>query len=372
MPIRRRAPARATARAARRRARPESGAPARAIRDRDRRNALAREVHAVARRLARIAAVHPPPWTKTTPGVGPLDTERPVEVMAQRLAAGLAVDHVGRELVGCGTPGNERDLAGKRHARRLPQAAECWNIAPPAGSVEDVRPLIGITSYARGGTRLSFAVPCEYVDAIRRAGGVPVVLPPCSGRCARRWTSCRADLPRRRRHPSEHYGGHDHGTRTIAAPAPRARRVELVMAGRRLDRDMPIMCVCRGHAGPGTSRSAATLISRIPDLYRHAGDPSHPRKFAGDHAPGTDRSDEVTWRASTATRRPRCEIEEFASPGHVKPARRRPRAASWAEDGVVSERSKSNKLTASSSRCSGTRRLDVCKDESRFTLFDKP
>ena len=44
-----------------------------------------------------------------------------------------------------------------------------------------MRPLIGITSYARGGTRLSFSVPCEYIDAIRRAGGVPVVLPPVLG-----------------------------------------------------------------------------------------------------------------------------------------------------------------------------------------------
>jgi len=37
-----------------------------------------------------------------------------------------------------------------------------------------VRPLIGITCYARGGHRESFYVPTEYVDAIRLAGGAPM------------------------------------------------------------------------------------------------------------------------------------------------------------------------------------------------------
>lgn len=39
------------------------------------------------------------------------------------------------------------------------------------------RPIIGITTYGRGDER-RFNLPAEYVDAVRRAGGIPVLLPP--------------------------------------------------------------------------------------------------------------------------------------------------------------------------------------------------
>lgn len=40
------------------------------------------------------------------------------------------------------------------------------------------RPLIGISSYARAGSPLSFSLPVGYVDAVRAAGAMPVILPP--------------------------------------------------------------------------------------------------------------------------------------------------------------------------------------------------
>jgi putative glutamine amidotransferase len=40
------------------------------------------------------------------------------------------------------------------------------------------KPLIGISAYARAGTPLSFSLPVGYVDAVRAAGAVPVLLPP--------------------------------------------------------------------------------------------------------------------------------------------------------------------------------------------------
>jgi len=43
------------------------------------------------------------------------------------------------------------------------------------------RPLIGISSYGRAGKRQSFSLPCDYVDVVRRAGGVPIVLPAVQG-----------------------------------------------------------------------------------------------------------------------------------------------------------------------------------------------
>ena len=41
----------------------------------------------------------------------------------------------------------------------------------------DRRPVIGITSYGRDEKR-RFRVSVDYVDAVRRAGGIPIVLPP--------------------------------------------------------------------------------------------------------------------------------------------------------------------------------------------------
>lgn len=40
-----------------------------------------------------------------------------------------------------------------------------------------IRPVIGITTYGRDAQN-QFVLPAEYVDAVRRAGGLPVLLPP--------------------------------------------------------------------------------------------------------------------------------------------------------------------------------------------------
>jgi len=143
-----------------------------------------------------------------------------------------------------------------------------------------VRPLIGITSYARGGTRLSFSVPCEYIDAIRRAGGVPVVLPPVLGPVREALDVVSGlifpgggDI-----HP-EHYGGNDHDANYGTCHERDA--FELVMARAALDRDMPIMCVCRGMQVLNVARGG-TLHQHLPDVvgetvtHRQPGNPSRP------------------------------------------------------------------------------------------------
>ncbi|MDQ3248260.1 MAG: gamma-glutamyl-gamma-aminobutyrate hydrolase family protein, partial [Chloroflexota bacterium] len=38
-------------------------------------------------------------------------------------------------------------------------------------------PLIGITTYGRD-EQAAFTLPAAYVDAVRRAGGIPVLVPP--------------------------------------------------------------------------------------------------------------------------------------------------------------------------------------------------
>ena len=38
-------------------------------------------------------------------------------------------------------------------------------------------PLVGVTTYGRG-EKNRFTLPGEYVDAVRRAGGIPLLVPP--------------------------------------------------------------------------------------------------------------------------------------------------------------------------------------------------
>jgi putative glutamine amidotransferase len=129
-----------------------------------------------------------------------------------------------------------------------------------------VRPLIGISSYPRGGQRLSFSVPCEYVDAVRMAGGVPVVLPPVLGPVQEALDAISGlifpgggDI-----HP-EHYGGDDHDTNY--GICHERDHFELVLAHAALERPgLPILCVCRGMQLLNVVLGG-DLIAHIPDRF---------------------------------------------------------------------------------------------------------
>ena len=125
--------------------------------------------------------------------------------------------------------------------------------------------MIGISSYARGGQRLSFSVPCEYVDAVRMAGGVPVVLPPILGPVYEALDVVSGlifpgggDI-----HP-EHYGGDDHDKNY--GICHERDHFELVLARSALERNLPIVCVCRGMQLVNVALGG-DLIQHIPDVY---------------------------------------------------------------------------------------------------------
>jgi putative glutamine amidotransferase len=131
--------------------------------------------------------------------------------------------------------------------------------------VEAVRPLIGISSYARNGTRLSFSVPCEYVDAIRRAGGVPVVLPPALGPVPEALDAISGLIfPGGGDINPWHYGGDEHDANY--GICHERDHFELVLARAALERDLPVMCVCRGMQLLNVALGG-DLISHIPDVY---------------------------------------------------------------------------------------------------------
>src|SRR5215469_3359871 len=132
----------------------------------------------------------------------------------------------------------------------LPQAPQCWNLRRPVVTLVCVRPLIGISSYPRNGTRRSFSVPCEYIDAVRKAGGVPIVLPPVLGPVHEALDAISGLI-----FPG---GGDIHHERD---------HFELALARAALERNaLPVICVCRGMQLLNVALGG-DLIPHIPDVF---------------------------------------------------------------------------------------------------------
>jgi putative glutamine amidotransferase len=124
-------------------------------------------------------------------------------------------------------------------------------------------PIIGITTYGRNEIG-DYALPGAYLDAVRQAGGVPVLLPPCSDP-ARLLDmidglifSGGGDID-----PC-HYGGDHHPT--IYRIDPERDGFELELAKRAFSADVPVLGICRGMQILSVV-SGAALIPHVPDVY---------------------------------------------------------------------------------------------------------
>jgi putative glutamine amidotransferase len=128
------------------------------------------------------------------------------------------------------------------------------------------RPLIGISSYGRAGQRQTFSLPCEYVDVVRLAGGVPVVLPAVEGDIPEALEAIEAlILPGGGDVDPAHYGGARHEA-NYGISAERDG-FELALARAALARpDLPILCICRGMQLLNVALGG-DLLSHIPDHY---------------------------------------------------------------------------------------------------------
>src|SRR5215510_12213770 len=110
------------------------------------------------------------------------------------------------------------------------------------------RPLIiGVSSYERDrGDFPAFSMPCGYIDAVRMAGAVPVVLPPGEPKPAQLLDAIDAlvlagggDIS-----PSL-YGGASHAT--IYSTCDERDRFELELTCAAIERpEIPMLCICRG------------------------------------------------------------------------------------------------------------------------------
>jgi putative glutamine amidotransferase len=151
------------------------------------------------------------------------------------------------------------------------------------------RPVIGICSYLdtiRWGVWEDTAamVPAGYVGAVQRAGGIAVLLPPDDDALTD---------PDPFLDPLDGLilaGGVDVGPATYGAdphpdtdpPNERRDAFELALARRALERELPLLGICRGMQVMNVA-AGGTLHQHLPDVVGHSGHRETPGTF-GDHA----------------------------------------------------------------------------------------
>jgi putative glutamine amidotransferase len=146
-----------------------------------------------------------------------------------------------------------------------------------------VRPVIGITTYAQEATwgvwRLPAAlIPLDYVEAVERAGGRPVLVPPSEDGVEETIEaldgvvfSGGADLD------PTHYGAEPHPE----TDTPQARRDagELALLEAALERDVPVLAICRGFQLLNVVRGG-DLVQHLPEAVGHDEHKEVPGQFS--------------------------------------------------------------------------------------------
>ena len=124
-------------------------------------------------------------------------------------------------------------------------------------------PLIGITTYGRDEDN-RFPLPGEYVDSIRRAGGIPVLIPPGDAdpdallsRVDALLLAGGGDLD------PQHYRGQSH--ESIYMTDSERDSTELQLARAVVDRQFPTFCICRGIQVLNVAMGG-TLHEHLPDV----------------------------------------------------------------------------------------------------------
>lgn len=138
-------------------------------------------------------------------------------------------------------------------------------------------PLIGITTYHRNENNF-FTLPAQYVDAVRRAGAIPLLLPPGEARLDEILTlvdgvivSGGGDID-----PAL-YGGPTHDD--VYNVNPERDKFEIALLTKLMDKQCPTLCICRGMQMLNVALGG-TLIPHLPDVIdgtvTHRADPFGP------------------------------------------------------------------------------------------------
>lgn len=128
-------------------------------------------------------------------------------------------------------------------------------------------PLIGITTYGRDGDN-RFYLPAPYVDAVRRAGGIPVLLPP--GESNPKGLFDKLDgliLTGGGDLDPTLYGGRSHPT--IYMVDRERDRSEMSLVEQSLESKLPTFGICRGSQMINVALGG-TLVEHLPDLVGDA------------------------------------------------------------------------------------------------------
>jgi putative glutamine amidotransferase len=197
--------------------------------------------------------------------------------------------------------------------------------------VADSRPLIGITSYAekaRWGAweEPAALIPLAYVQAVSRAGGRPLVVPPSDDGIEETLEALDGIL---------FSGGSDIDPEAYGAEAhpetngvrPERDRAELALLRGALERDMPVLAICRGSQVMNVARGG-NLVQHLPEVV---GDNKHK------HTPGVFADHDVELKPGTRLQRvlgDRAPVKSHHHQGYGKIGEGLVEAA-WAEDGTV-------------------------------------
>ncbi len=190
--------------------------------------------------------------------------------------------------------------------------------------------IVGITSYARDAKAIpQFSLPCGYVDAIRAAGAVPVILPPGNDSPEVLLDAMDAlilagggDID------PGHYGGEPH--ETIYSVSEERDAFEFGLLRHALARPaLPILCICRGVQVLNVV-CGGTLHEHIPDEFGEQVSHRLPPREASRHhvrvAPGTRLAGILKETAVDACSWHHQAIDRIAPDLE---------AVAWAEDGVI-------------------------------------
>jgi putative glutamine amidotransferase len=166
---------------------------------------------------------------------------------------------------------------------------------PRTGHESDrrARPVVGITTYVTAAKwsywdREAALIPADYVQAVERAGGRPLLVPPSEEGIEETLDavdalifSGGADLD------PELYGQEPH-PQTLGVRGERDS-AELALLTAALERDMPVLAICRGSQVLNVARGG-DLVQHLPDVV---GDEKHK------HTPGTFADHDVTVEGGT-------------------------------------------------------------------------
>jgi putative glutamine amidotransferase len=194
-----------------------------------------------------------------------------------------------------------------------------------------MRPLIGITSYAEEvswGVWVEDAavIPLVYVKAVERAGGRPLVIPPSEDGLEETLDaldgvifSGGSDLD-----PGM-YGAEPHAE--TDRPKPWRDQAEIKLIEAALERDMPVLAICRGSQLLNVARGG-DLVQHLPEVVGHDRHKHEPGSFS-------DHSVEVAGESRLGTllgEHAPVKSHHHQGMGRIGAGLRE---VAWAEDGVV-------------------------------------